>query len=310
MSRNGDGDLVVDHAHHLLGRHAVGRERRDQRARARADVDVELVDRAVDRQQVERPQRADLVDRAREAAAAEHERRLGAGRAAARLAARGGGARGALARAALELHDLAHLPPETSSARRRLPGRDFRAVRGFRTLDDAFHGPDRHARLPARRPRARRRLGGVAVRDGPRAGGADACRRPQLRRGGGRPRHRPADLLRAGGTPRMPASVQKLYTSATALRRFGASGRLTTTVLATAPPDAGGVVRGDLVPEGRRRPDVRHPRLQPARPAGRRRGDRRGHGPGDRRRVDVRRAPRRAVVRVPAHAPTSGRSPP
>ena len=45
-----------------------------------ADVDVEVVDRAVDRQQVERAQRADLVDAAGEAAAAEHERGLVAAR--------------------------------------------------------------------------------------------------------------------------------------------------------------------------------------------------------------------------------------
>ena len=93
-------DLVVDDPHHLLGRDPVGRQRGDQRAGARADVDVELVDALVDRQQVERAQRADLIDPAREAAAAEHER-------GARLArARGAtaGASGAL----LELDDLAH----------------------------------------------------------------------------------------------------------------------------------------------------------------------------------------------------------
>ena len=66
--------LLVDDPHHLLGRHAVGREGGDERARARADVDVELVDRAVDREQVERAQRSDLVHAAREAAAPEHER--------------------------------------------------------------------------------------------------------------------------------------------------------------------------------------------------------------------------------------------
>ena len=65
--------LVVDHPHHLLRRDAVGRQRGDQRARARADVDVELVDGPVDGQQVERAQRADLVDAAGEAAAAQHE---------------------------------------------------------------------------------------------------------------------------------------------------------------------------------------------------------------------------------------------
>lgn len=52
------------------------------------------------------------------------------------------------------------------------------------------------------------------------------------------------------GTARMPASVEKLYTGATALRRFGAGGRLATTVLAETAPDAEGVVEGDLYLRG------------------------------------------------------------
>jgi D-alanyl-D-alanine carboxypeptidase/D-alanyl-D-alanine-endopeptidase (penicillin-binding protein 4) len=51
-------------------------------------------------------------------------------------------------------------------------------------------------------------------------------------------------------TPRMPASVEKLYTSATTLRRVGASGRLETTVLAEAAPTVDGVVEGDLYLRG------------------------------------------------------------
>ena len=93
-------DLLVDDAHHLLGRDAVGDERRDERARRRADVDVELVDGLVDGQQVERAQRADLVDAAGEAAAAEDER--GARRPRAAPAARrcpGGGPAARRARA-------------------------------------------------------------------------------------------------------------------------------------------------------------------------------------------------------------------
>ena len=74
--------LACDHAHHLLRRDAVGAQRRDERAGRRADVDVELVDARVDREQVERAQRADLIHAAREAPAAEHERRLVAARAA------------------------------------------------------------------------------------------------------------------------------------------------------------------------------------------------------------------------------------
>ena len=92
--------LVVDDAHHLLRRHAVGDHRGHERARARADVDVEVVDGAVDRQQVERAQGADLVDAAGEPAAAEHERRLGA------LAPRPGLRARSLRR--LELDDVAH----------------------------------------------------------------------------------------------------------------------------------------------------------------------------------------------------------
>ena len=105
--------------------------------------------------------------------------------------------------------------------------------------------------------------------------------------------------LRAG-TPRMPASVQKLYTSATTLRRLGASGRLTTTRARRDAARRGRRRARRPLPAGRRRPDVRRPRLQPARPAGRRRGRRLGHRARDRRRDGVRRAPRRAVVGVPA----------
>ena len=69
--------LLVDDAHHLLGRDAVGGQRRDERAGGRADVDVELVHGAVDAQEVERAQRPDLVHAAREAAAPEHQGGLG-----------------------------------------------------------------------------------------------------------------------------------------------------------------------------------------------------------------------------------------
>ena len=51
-------------------------------------------------------------------------------------------------------------------------------------------------------------------------------------------------------TPRMPASVEKLYTSATTLRRLGASGRLSTTVLAETAPDAGRRRRRRPLPAG------------------------------------------------------------
>jgi serine-type D-Ala-D-Ala carboxypeptidase/endopeptidase (penicillin-binding protein 4) len=55
---------------------------------------------------------------------------------------------------------------------------------------------------------------------------------------------------RRADIPRMPASVQKLYTSFAALRRLGSGGRLQTSVLADAAPDDAGVVDGDLYLRG------------------------------------------------------------
>ncbi|MDP9401048.1 MAG: D-alanyl-D-alanine carboxypeptidase, partial [Actinomycetota bacterium] len=46
--------------------------------------------------------------------------------------------------------------------------------------------------------------------------------------------------------PRLPASVEKLYTTSTALLRDGATGRLVTRVLATGELDPAGALRGDL----------------------------------------------------------------
>jgi D-alanyl-D-alanine carboxypeptidase/D-alanyl-D-alanine-endopeptidase (penicillin-binding protein 4) len=49
---------------------------------------------------------------------------------------------------------------------------------------------------------------------------------------------------------RMPASVEKLYTSSAALLRYGAEGRLSTTVLSEDVPDADGELAGNLVLRG------------------------------------------------------------
>jgi D-alanyl-D-alanine carboxypeptidase/D-alanyl-D-alanine-endopeptidase (penicillin-binding protein 4) len=49
---------------------------------------------------------------------------------------------------------------------------------------------------------------------------------------------------------RMPASVEKLYTSSAALLRYGAEGRLSTTVLSDGLPDADGRLAGNLVLRG------------------------------------------------------------
>src|SRR5215207_9234060 len=61
---------------------------------------------------------------------------------------------------------------------------------------------------------------------------------------------------RRADTPRMPASVEKLYTSATALERLGADGRLTTGVYAETPPDDEGIVDGDLFLRGSGDPNL------------------------------------------------------
>jgi serine-type D-Ala-D-Ala carboxypeptidase/endopeptidase (penicillin-binding protein 4) len=55
---------------------------------------------------------------------------------------------------------------------------------------------------------------------------------------------------RAADVPRIPASVEKLFTSATALQRFGADGALTTTVLGDAGLTEDGVLEGDLYLRG------------------------------------------------------------
>ena len=55
---------------------------------------------------------------------------------------------------------------------------------------------------------------------------------------------------RKADVDRMPASVEKLYTSAGALLRYGPEGTLHTEVLATALPDARGTIAGDLVLRG------------------------------------------------------------
>jgi len=52
---------------------------------------------------------------------------------------------------------------------------------------------------------------------------------------------------RGADTPRIPASVQKLFTTAAALRRYGAGGRLATTVVLDGAVDETGRLDGDLV---------------------------------------------------------------
>lgn len=79
----------------------------------------------------------------------------------------------------------------------------------------------------------------------------------QMRHAGGRAGALAVDLdsgrvlyARRAGVPRMPASVEKLYTTATGLRRLGSGARLSTDVLVAARPDAAGVIAGDLYLRG------------------------------------------------------------
>jgi D-alanyl-D-alanine carboxypeptidase/D-alanyl-D-alanine-endopeptidase (penicillin-binding protein 4) len=53
-----------------------------------------------------------------------------------------------------------------------------------------------------------------------------------------------------GDVARSPASTEKLYTTSTALARFGPAGVLQTTVLGIGPPDLQGVMHGDLYLRG------------------------------------------------------------
>jgi serine-type D-Ala-D-Ala carboxypeptidase/endopeptidase (penicillin-binding protein 4) len=55
---------------------------------------------------------------------------------------------------------------------------------------------------------------------------------------------------RAPDVPRIPASVNKLYTTSTALLRYGDEGQLTTTILGDSAPDDAGVVKGNLYLHG------------------------------------------------------------
>jgi D-alanyl-D-alanine carboxypeptidase/D-alanyl-D-alanine-endopeptidase (penicillin-binding protein 4) len=51
---------------------------------------------------------------------------------------------------------------------------------------------------------------------------------------------------RSPDVPRIPASVNKLYTTSTALLKYGEDGQLTTKVLGDAQPDDNGVLKGNL----------------------------------------------------------------
>ena len=75
--------------------------------------------------------------------------------------------------------------------------------------------------------------------------------RRRVGRAGGRPRQRARRSSRRGPTsPRMPASVNKLFTTSTALTLYGATGHLTTSALGDVGVDPGGVLNGNLYLHG------------------------------------------------------------
>src|SRR5919197_3697917 len=55
---------------------------------------------------------------------------------------------------------------------------------------------------------------------------------------------------RAPDVPRIPASVNKLYTTSAALVRYGEEGQLSTAVLGDSDPDEDGVVTGNIYLRG------------------------------------------------------------
>ncbi len=252
MSLKGTLPWRVTTLHHLLGRDPVGAERRDEGPGRGADVDVEVVDGAVDREQVECAQGADLIDPAREAASAQHERGL--------VPSRPGTAveRGGLTDAARG---------QTTPA---VLGDRFR-FRGRFQLDNLPHARPLYAAVPgigpAKLPFPLRGLllavtAGLLLGAG--TGSARAATTPlaadlarQLSLAGPHDGAYVYDLSTGqtlfsdrATTARPPASVEKLYTATTALQLLGPSARLTTSVLGVGRLAPGGVWEGDLYLHG------------------------------------------------------------
>ena len=106
-------------------------------------------------------------------------------------------------------------------------------------------------------------------------------------------------LRRKADVARMPASVEKLYTSATAMLRYGAEGTLTTGAGRRRCRTTAGTIAGDVVLRGGGDPTFNATAAAAlAEQLARRRPDAH-HGPRDRRRVRVRRLPRPAVLELP-----------
>ena len=174
--------------------------------------------------------------------------------------------------------------------------RDFRRPQGFSRTDGSDrlpHGAARRARsLPAAQAAGPAATARALDREMQRAGAASGAYVVDLDTG--------QELYsRSADVARIPASVNKLYTTAAALRAYGRLGQLTTEVLGDAAPDEKGVVAGNLYLRGNGDPS-----FGPAQAAGLARvlvgsGLTRVTGTviGDESRFDA--PPRRPVVRLP-----------
>ena len=216
------GDPRVQHLHHLVGGDAVGEHPGDEGAGAGADVDVEVVDRAVDGEQVEGAQGADLIDAAGEAPATQHQSRL-----------RRAFAGTPPSRLSVDVHNFAHKHGLSQEMRRS----SCLLVTLLLLLAAVSAAPASAARRwrqplpgPARPPGARRRTG----------------QRPVRRRR----RDREARLRPGARRQRPLASNMKLFTTSTVLSRFGPEARIETRVLADGPIDKHGVLHGNLYLKG------------------------------------------------------------
>src|SRR5918992_1991704 len=230
----GRGNLLVDHPHHLFGRDPIGGQGGYEGARARADVHVELIDGAVDRQQVERAQRTNLIDPTGEPAAAQNQRgarapRPPTARSCLRLAVLGGGF--------LELDDLAHPHAIVSRQRSEAPDTVFRlTMRRLLAIVLAVA-----AMLPAEAAQAD--FARTLSRQMRLAGSASGAYVINLTDG-------TKEFAWRAGTQRILASNTKLFTTAAALARFGTEGTLGTEVLGTGQLTEDGVYEGDLYLRG------------------------------------------------------------
>ena len=108
---------------------------------------------------------------------------------------------------------------------------------------------------------------------------------------------------------RVPASVNKLYTTSTALIRFGAAGHLQTEAAATVEPDEEGVIAGDVFLHGGGDPTFRSADLRRLAEAIADRGVTEISGGVLRRRIAVRSTAAACPPRTGARRVTSGSCP-